>query len=134
MMNLNLGFGGSEPTVQKEDKNYEIEVQKLKLFASRWSLYVNQTVKKYPSDATRKLVAVSDMINEILQRDELPDYTDKQKIEDIYKIIEKEGDFTPVQNASYFGESESGFNMEEVLNPKGELDLMSLCKELGVTE
>lgn len=133
MMNLNLGFGGNE-TTPSNDNAYKTEVQKLKLFASRWSLYVNQTVKKYPSDATRKLVAVSETINEILQRDELPDYTDKQKIEDIYKIIEKEGDFTPVQNASLFGESDNGFNMEEVLNPKGDLDLMSLCKELGVTE
>ena len=122
-----------QSTLPVEDA-YKAEVQKLKLFSSRWSVFVNQTVKKYPSDATRKLVAVSEMITEILLKDDLPDYTDRQKIEDVYKIIEKEGDFAPINNASLFGESDNGFNMEEVLNPKGELDLMSLCKELGVTD
>lgn len=31
-------------------------------------------------------------------------------------------------------QSESGFNLEEVLNPGNELDLESLCKELGVMD
>ena len=30
--------------------------------------------------------------------------------------------------------SESGFNLDEVLNPGNELDLESLCKELGVMD
>ena len=33
-----------------------------------------------------------------------------------------------------YGTSESGFNMDDVLNPKEDLDLMAICKELGVTE
>ena len=49
------------------------------------------------------------------------------------KIIENE-DLTTQKRPSLYGEGENGFNMEDVLNPKGELDLMSLCKELGVTE
>ena len=134
MIEEKLFTSGEVEDTPSVEESYKAEVQKLKLFSSRWSVFVNQTVKKYPSDATRKLVAVSEMITEILLKDDLPDYTDKQKIEDVYKIIEKEGDFAPVKNASLFGESDNGFNMEEVLNPKGELDLMSLCKELGVTE
>ena len=134
MIEEKLFTSGEVEDTPSVEESYKAEVQKLKLFSSRWSVFVNQTVKKYPSDATRKLVAVSEMITEILLKDDLPDYTDKQKIEDVYKIIEKEGDFAPIKNASLFGESDNGFNMEEVLNPKGELDLMSLCKELGVTE
>lgn len=134
MIEEKLFANGEVDNTPPVEESYKAEVQKLKLFSSRWSVFVNQTVKKYPSDATRKLVAVSEMITEILLKDDLPDYTDKQKIEDVYKIIEKEGDFAPIQNAALFGESDNGFNMEEVLNPKGELDLMSLCKELGVTE
>lgn len=112
-------------------QQYKVEVEKLKLFNARWNAFINKTVKEYPSNQTRKLVAVSELVTEILMRDDTVFPSDK-KIEEIYKIIEKE---LPYENKpSLFGKSESGFDMEEVLNPKGELDLMSLCKELGVTD
>ena len=113
-------------------QRYKIEVERLKLFNARWNAFVNKTVKEYPSDKTRKLVALSEMITEILSKDETFEPNEK-KIEDIYKLIENEGTFLE-EKPSLFGKSESGFDMEEVLNPKGELDLMSLCKELGVTD
>ena len=113
-------------------QRYKIEVERLKLFNARWNAFVNKTVKEYPSDKTRKLVALSEMITEILSKDETFEPNEK-KIEDIYKLIENEGTSLE-EKPSLFGKSESGFDMEEVLNPKGELDLMSLCKELGVTD
>ena len=117
-------------------EQYKIEVERLKLFNARWNAFINSTVKKYPSEQTRKLVVVSQMITEILMRDEEPFYTCKDKIEDVYKIIDN-GDFnmpSKIEKPSLYGKSESGFDMEEVLNPKGELDLKTLLKELGVTE
>ena len=117
-------------------EQYKIELEKLKLFNARFSAFVNATVKNYPCDKTRKLVATSEMLTEILSRDEVPFYTAKDKIEDVYTLIEDK-DFSEVvneQKPSLFGKSDNGFDMEEVLNPKGDLDLSTLLKELGVTD
>ncbi len=111
-------------------EQYKAEVDVLKLFIDKWNSFVNETVKSYPSDKTRKLVAVADMIKEILQNDDVSSLSNKQKIEEIYKLTEG----VVAQNRSLYGVSDNGFDMEEVLNPKGNLDLMELCKELGVTE
>ena len=109
-------------------EQYKAEIEVLKSFIEKWGAFVNETVKSYPSDKTRKLVAVSDMIKEILQNDDAANVSNKQKIEEIYKLT----DGFSVQTRSLYGTSENGFNMEDVLNPKGNLDLLELCKELGV--
>lgn len=110
------------------------EIERLKLFNARWNVYVNKIVKEYPSDKTRKLVAVSEMITEILMKEETFEYTPLSKIEDIYKIIGDGVEDKFDRTKTLFGESENGFNMEDVLNPKEELDLLSLCRELGATD
>ncbi len=116
-------------------QQYKIEIERLKLFNARWNAFINSTVKKYPSDETRKLVVVSQMITEILMRDEEPFYTAKDKIEDVYSIInQNESEILSQEKPSLYGKSDNGFDMEEVLNPKGDLDLKSLLKELGVTD
>jgi hypothetical protein len=66
-------------------------------------------------------------------REETPDYSVMDKVEEIYKIVDDGREFKTEERPSLFGETESGFNMEDVLNP-GELDLLSLCKELGATD
>lgn len=109
---------------------YRVEVERLKLFISRFNALVEDTVKSYPSDKTRKLAAAADVMREILSSDDAEKYSDKEKIEKIYKLTEDLGK----QSRSVYGVSENGFDMDEVLNPKEKLDLMSLCKELGVTE
>ncbi len=131
---LNGAKESAEQITQTAKEQYKIEVERLKLFNARWNAFINKTVKAYPSDETRKLVVVSEMITEILMREEEDYYTAKDKIEDIYRLIDKEGVYETVQKPSLFGKSDNGFDMEEVLNPKGELDLKSLLKELGVTE
>ncbi len=122
----------AQDITQTAKEQYKIEIERLKLFNARWNSFVNKTVQEYPSDQTRKLVVVSEMITEILMRNEEEYYTAKDKIEDIYKLIDKEG-ASNTQRPSLFGKSENGFDMEEVLNPKGELDLKTLLEELGVT-
>ncbi|MBO7214990.1 MAG: hypothetical protein J6V66_05785 [Clostridia bacterium] len=114
-------------------EQYKAEVEKLKLFNARWNNYVNSIVKEYPSDKTRKLAYVSELITDILMREETPTYTAINKIEDIYKIVDDGREVKFDKSKSLYGATESGFNMEDVLNP-GELDLMSLCKELGATD
>lgn len=115
-------------------EQYKAEIERLKLFNARWNNYVNKIVKEYPSDKTRKIVACSQMITEILMREESFEYTPLNKIEDIYKIIDDGTEDKFDRTKTLFGESENGFNMEDVLNPKEELDLLSLCRELGATD
>lgn len=114
-------------------EQYKAEVEKLKLFNARWNNYVNQIVREYPSDKTRKLAYVSELITEILMREETPSYSAVDKIEDIYKIVDDNKEVKFDKTQTLYGKTESGFSMEDVLNP-GKLDLMSLCKELGATD
>ncbi|MBO5926861.1 MAG: hypothetical protein J6Q38_04830 [Clostridia bacterium] len=113
-------------TAAKEQ--YDTEIGKLKLFIERFNNYMNDVVKTYPSDMTRKTVAVGQMIKDILHREESLEYTEKNKIADIYKLL----DGAKPQKKGLYGESENGFNLDDVLNPKEHLDLDSLLKELGV--
>ena len=128
-----LSENSAKETGAGAEKLYTAEIEKLKLFNARWKAYINSVVKKYPSDATRKLAFVSELITEILMRGETPDYSVMDKVEEIYKIVDDGREFKTEERPSLFGETESGFNMEDVLNP-GELDLLSLCKELGATD
>ena len=114
------------------ENEYKAEVEKLRLFSVKFNAFVNDAVKNYPCDKTRKLVFISDLITEILSSDNV-DFKNVNKIEAIYKFIENE-ELNAQTRPSLYGEGENGFNMEDVLNPKGDLDLMSLCRELGVTE
>lgn len=111
-------------------EQYKAEVENLKLFIDRWNSFVEETVKSYPSDKTRKLLYVSDMIKEILQSEDTSEFSNKEKLDAIFKLTKQAS--TPTK--TLYGVSDNGFNMEDVLNPKGELDLMALCKELGVTK
>ena len=114
-------------------KDYQIEVERLKLFNSRFNAFINKTVQTYPSEQTDKLAVLAHTITEILMKEEEDYYTAKDKIEDVYTLIDKEGDFIH-QTPSLFGKSDNGFDMQEVLNPKEKLDLKTLLDELGVTK
>ncbi|MBR2376288.1 MAG: hypothetical protein IKA85_00725 [Clostridia bacterium] len=109
-------------------EQYDTEISKLKLFIEKFNEYTEDIVKEYPSDKTRKTVVVGQMIKDILNREETLEYTSKEKIAEIYKIVL---DNKP-QRKGLYGIGENGFDMDEVLNPKEELDLDSLLKELGV--
>ncbi len=109
-------------------EQYETEVSKLKIFIEKFNSYMGDVVSTYPSDLTRKTVVVGQMIKDILNREESLEYTSKEKISDVYKLIK---DHKP-KKKSLYGEGENGFNLDDVLNPKEELDLDTLLKELGV--
>jgi len=112
-------------TAQELEKKYEIKVKELSLFSKKFDVFVKQSVKNYPSDKTRKLQAVSSLLTEILTNDDV-NFTNEKKVDEVYKIF---SDVLPKVE-----ENTNGFNMDDVLNPKEDLDLMSLCKELGVTD
>ena len=117
--------------VDTVESGYQTELKKIALISKRFNAFITDTVNKYPSDKTRKLYAVSTLITEIVEKNELPNYSAKQKVEEIYRLIDE---FAPKIDAEKGQESENAFNLDDVLNPKTDLDLLELCRELGVTE
>ena len=117
-------------TTEETDALYDVELKRIALISERLTSFMKNAVNKYPSNETRKLNMVSDLITEIIEKNDLPNYTSKNKVEDVYKLIEE---FSPL-SVSNNKQVENTFNLDEVLNPNDELDLMSLCKELGVTD
>lgn len=116
-------------SVAKEQ--YATEVERLKLFIDRWNNYTQSIVNAYPCDKTRKAVAVGQMIKDILMQETSVEFTDKQKISEVYKLIDEIK--VEVEPKSQEPQTEeSGFDLNEVINPKEKLDLDSLLKELGV--
>ena len=119
-------------SVAKEQ--YATEVERLKLFIDRWNNYTHSIVNAYPCDKTRKAVAVGQMINDtipLVLTESSVEFTDKQKISEVYKLIDEIK--VEVEPKSQEPQTEeSGFDLNEVINPKEKLDLDSLLKELGV--
>ena len=129
MQNNKSNFNSLE-NIKDIKTEYKIEIERLSLFIDRWKKFTEETVSNYPCDKTRRINAISHMVEDILSRDERENYSVKDKIEEVYKLIDE----ISFQKPSLYGESENGFNMEDVLNPKGNLDLLELCKELGVDD
>ena len=117
-------------TTEETGALYDVELKRIALISERLTSFMKNAVNKYPSTETRKLNMVADLITEIIEKNDTPNYTSKNKVEDVYKLIEE---FSPL-SVSNNKQVENTFNLDEVLNPKDELDLMSLCKELGVTD
>ena len=69
-------------------------------------------------------MALALALSEILKDNDCP-----KTLEEGIEILEKLNNVI-----SGGGEQTNGFNLDEVLNPSGELDLATLCKELGVMD
>ncbi len=112
---------------------YQTECERLKNFKERWSKYFSYLAETYPyykavNESKDLLSALEEVLgksqssmNAIEELDLVFDRLHIGKNDEIKKHIALT---TP---------SESGFDMEAVLNP-GELDLGDLCKELGLME
>ncbi|MBO5713465.1 MAG: hypothetical protein J6R88_04630 [Clostridia bacterium] len=109
---------------------YQTELKKIALISQQFNAFMNDAVKNYPTDKTRKLHLISTLITEIVEKNDTPTYSAKQKVEEIYRLVDEFAPKTAVKEV----EEENSFNLDDVLNPKKDLDLMALCKELGVTE
>ena len=116
--------------IDNVDNAYQAELKKIALISNRFNAFMDEVVKNYPSDKTRKLHLVSTLITEIVEKNDVPTDTAKQKVEEVYRLIDE---YAP-KTTSKESEIENEFNLDDVLNPKSNLDLMALCKELGVTE
>ena len=115
---------------------YENEVQKLKLFYLKWQSYFNYLIETYPNyRLTEKVKKIREKLVGLFGRTK----SDKAEIESIYSEIDgvavlPKGGFDPKSKIQEYIQSESGFDMNEVLYPdESELNLEELCKELGIS-
>ncbi len=130
----------SKAIVAAEEKGEEIkefyrmsaqtEWQTLKLFADKWRRLAAQMEALHPSQDARKYSLFAENLSALLghSRAFAPDE------EDAVPAGEEPFDPKAVIEKYVEGEEETGFNLDDVINPKGELDLEKLCRNLGLME
>ena len=124
----------AEEIAETAKLKYDLEIERLKNFIKKWNAYFDYLAEKYPyysvTEQTKKIVGE---IHNILGEE----ISSQDKIERLDKLLGEEvaiTKFNPKKKIEkYIEESESGLNMEEILNP-GQLDLGDLCKELGLMD
>ncbi len=121
----------SQEIVARAELEYSLELQRLKKFTEKWDDFFKDLQEKYPrSEATKKTVKIKDKVKEFSKNSNA-----KKAIEQLDSIIDEKKKFNPKQKIRDYvvATSDSGFNLDEVLNP-GKLELEDLCKELGLIE
>ena len=112
----------AQAIVEEARKKYEKELIRLRIFVERWQSALPEPKEITPESRKRRALAVA--LSEILK-----DNPCNSDIDEGVKLLEK------LTNAINGGAGSGGeFNLEEVLNPGSDLDLASLCKELGVMD
>ena len=108
----------------------ETEWKTLRLFADKWKRLAAQMEELYPGGETRKYTMFAENLSALLGRSrafapqEEPSAPPPAETFDPKAVIERYVE----------GEEETGFNLDDVINPKGELDLEKLCRSLGLME
>ncbi len=127
----------ADDIIKSAERKYELEVERLKDFSRKWRGYFNYISEKYPYyEATNDALKVFNKLNDILSS------KNKKKIIDgVDKLFDGKGIalqgkvFDPKEKINDYivATSDTGFNLDDVLNP-GELKLEDLCKELGLID
>lgn len=118
-------LNAKEKAKQIEDQAvqlYRAEINRLRDFIARYQANLPEPKQRTPE--SKKRAALCALLAEILN--------DRLTVSDLgegAQLLQK------LSDAMGGGASSEGtFNLEEVLNPAGDLDLAALCKELGVME
>ena len=121
----------SQEIVACAELEYSLELQRLKKFTEKWDDYFKDLQEKYPrSETIKKAIKIKDKVKEFSKNSNA-----KKAIEQLDGIIDEKKKFNPKQKIKDYvvATSDTGFNLDEVLNP-GKLELEDLCKELGLIE
>ena len=111
----------------------ELEWKSLRLFADKWKNLAAQMSEEYPKESRRYFRFAEDLAA-LLGREE-GRFAKKEKQDSAVGTEEKTFDPQAVIGKYVEGEEESnGFNLDDVLNPKGDLDLEKLCRSLGLMD
>ena len=123
----------SKKIKEDADLEYKLVLQSVMEFIKKWEFFIELIKKKYPLySSINDSVKIKEKIREIVYGTEKV----KDKFEKTNKVIDNnDGTFNPKEKIKEYisATSDSGFSLEEVLNP-GKLELEDLCKELGLLE
>ncbi len=119
------------------------EWQTLRLFADKWKALAAQTERILPQDESEKYARYAENLSALLGK-EAPfaaaEEFAAQPPEAPAPAAEAEErpaePFDPKAVIQKYveGEEDSGFNLSDVINPKGKLDLEKLCRNLGLMD
>ena len=106
----------------------ETELKTLRLFSEKWKKLAEQMIGVFPDKEAEKYIEFADDLAALLGKEE--GYFLAPEAE------EREENFDPKAIIGRYmeDEEETGFNLDDVLNPKGELDLAKLCRGLGLMD
>ncbi len=118
-----------EEIVQMYRMSAETELRSLRLFADKWKRLAAQMAGAIPAAEAKKYEEFAENLSALLGRERgrfgmEGEQAQEQEPFDPKAVIEKYVE----------GEEETGFNLDDVLNPKGELDLEKLCRNLGLMD
>ncbi len=108
----------------------ETELNTLRLFAEKWKRLAGQMAGAIPESEAKKYADFAENLSALLGKERgrfgvsEGNGAAEQESFDPKAVIEKYVE----------GEEETGFNLDDVINPKGELDLEKLCRNLGLMD
>ena len=103
----------------------ETEWRTLKLFCDKWRALAASMAGGIPAAEQKKYAGFADDLAALIGR---------RKAQFVPAAEEETFDPKAVIEKYVEGEEESGFNLDDVLNPKGKLDLEKLCRNLGLMD
>ena len=122
--------------VKREAENYlELTLLSMKKLSADWQDFFDSLKEKYPTyEVVNKIIETKNKIDRILNSDKGIKRV-KEINETLDNINKHSKVFNPQSKINEYiaATSDSGFNLDEVMNP-GDLKLEDLCKELGLIE
>ena len=128
----------AEEIEEKSRISYELAIKKISIFIERWNSYFRKLSEKYPYyPEVQASIELKEKVSQIIKGKDYAMSLDKAEImlSDKEKQLNGKASFDPKSKIQDYiaSTSDSGFNLDEVLNP-GVLKLEDLCKELGLTD
>ncbi len=122
--------------VKKEAENYlELTLLSMKKLSTDWQDFFDSLKEKYPTyEVVNEIIETKNKIDRIISSDK-----GIKRVKEIKENLDSTNKpskvFNPQSKINEYiaATSDSGFNLDEVMNP-GDLKLEDLCKELGLIE
>ncbi len=107
----------------------ETELNTLRLFAEKWKRLAGQMAGAIPESEAKKYADFAENLSALLGKER-----GRFGVSDANAAEQESFDPKAVIEKYVEGEEETGFNLDDVINPKGELDLEKLCRNLGLMD
>ncbi|MBR1867986.1 MAG: hypothetical protein IJ800_05350 [Clostridia bacterium] len=123
----------AERIIRSAEKIFDMEADRLRLFKLAWDRKF-AALSANDKNRLEALNALAFRIDEaISKRGRYAALSTAEITAEMRRMVDEKGNL--VQSEGIFvGEGEEGFSLDDILNPKEDLDLESLCKEMGLME